>query len=284
MNIWKILLSIVSAIALVTVSIWMGQQAYSWFPIEATLEAHLIDQLFSLLVVLGTFIFLGVTGTVLYSVVFHRPLANDTSDGPPIEGNITLEVVWTLIPILIVFWIAGYSYNIYDRMSIRGSMSSDPVAPVNEIIDVTAKQWAWVFHYPDKNITSTELHLPVNQRVRLALQSEDVLHGFYVPAFRVKQDIIPKETIDIEFTPVTEGTYQLTDSQFSGTYFATMAASVVVESPENYNRWLNQAAKQKPSPAKNQAVTEYRRNSSSPVKTGWETVKPAAPPIVNYSS
>ncbi len=300
-RVWNVLTIAPIAFAIVSISLWMGKQAYSWFPVEAAAESHLVDELFSFLVVLGTLIFLGVTSTVLYSILFHRAAKDDMSDGPPIEGNLTLEVVWTAIPVLLVFWIAGYSYQIYNQMGIQGPMEaahlhmmeSAEAAPMEsgmetgdakpiENIDVVAKQWAWIFHYPNNDVTSTELHLPVNQRVRLALQSEDVLHGFYVPEFRVKQDIVPKQTINLEFTPILEGKYQLTDSQFSGTYFAANEASVVVESEDDYNNWLNTAASQTPSLAKNQAVDEYKEASESSVKNGWETVIPAAAPVVNY--
>ncbi|MCP6762282.1 MAG: cytochrome c oxidase subunit II [Fischerella sp. CENA71] len=316
----KILTFATSAIALTTTSLWIGKQAYSWLPPQAAAESQLVDDLISFLVTLGAFIFLGVTGTLMYSVIFHRAKKGDISDGPPIEGNITLEVVWTAIPIMLVLWIAGYSYQIYEQMGIQGpnehvhfrmpmgmesayaapkedagtrghgdagnllkTLSASPTLRVSasnlepvEKIDVLAKQWAWVFHYPEKNVTSSELHLPANKRVRLALQSEDVLHGLYVPAFRLKQDIVPNQTIDFEFTPIRLGKYQLTDSQYSGTYFATMQADVVVESPEDYHQWLTKAATRKPSPAKNQAASEYAQAD------GWTTVVPAAPPLVNY--
>lgn len=308
----KYLIITVSAIANAIISFWMGQQAYSWFPVQASAESHLIDQLFSFLVVIGSFIFFGVTGALLYSVMFHRAAPNDTSDGPPIEGNVTVEVVWTVIPILLVVWIATYSYQVYDQMSIRGPMEmmhlhmpkviesayaapwdfnrSQTPAPVEPIIDtnqpihVIARQWAWEFRYPYKNVSSTELHIPANRRVHLTLQSEDVLHGFYIPAFRLKQDIIPKRTIDFEFTPIREGKYRLMDSQFSGTYFAAMDANVVVDSLEDYQNWLKEAANTEPAPAKNQAATEYAASQAKPFQNGWQSVIPAAPPVVNYSN
>ncbi|MBF2008019.1 MAG: cytochrome c oxidase subunit II [Chlorogloeopsis fritschii C42_A2020_084] len=315
----KILTLITSAIALTTTSLWIGKQAYSWLPPEAAAESRLVDDLFSFLVTLGAFIFLGVTGTLMYSIIFHRAKKGEICDGPPIEGNVTLEVVWTAIPILLVFWIAGYSYQIYEQMGIQGpnhlmhlhmpmGMESAYAAPVEdkgtrgggdagnvsasaeiasnsepvEQIDVLAKQWAWVFHYPEKDVTSTELHLPSDRRVRLALRSEDVLHGFYVPAFRLKQDIVPNETINFEFTPIRPGKYRLTDSQYSGTYFATMQADVVVESPEDYHQWLAKVATHKPSPASNQAASEYAQVVNQSFPTGWATVAPAEPPVVNY--
>ncbi|NEP72195.1 MAG: cytochrome c oxidase subunit II [Okeania sp. SIO2G4] len=289
------------ALVLTAVSIWVGRLSYSWLPPQAAAESILIDDLFSFLVTLGTFIFLGVTGTLMYSVLFQRAAKYDYSDGPHIEGNVTLEVVWTAIPIFLVFWIAAYSYNIYQQMGIQGPMElvhlhtplemesaiADPLKPVTEPveeIEVFAKQWSWVFRYPENGVTSTELHLPANKRVRVALNSEDVLHGFYIPAFRLKQDIIPNHSINFEFTPIRVGKYSLTDSQYSGTYFATMQADVVVESPQDYQSWLATAANTELSPAANQATTEYMEKSTAPVEAGWPTVKPAAPPVVNYHS
>lgn len=293
----------VGAIIVTVISLWIGQQAYTWLPPQAAAESVLIDDLISFLVTLGAFIFLGVTSTLMYSIIFHRAEKGDFTDGPHIEGNVTLEVVWTAIPIMLVLWIASYSYQVYEQMGIQGptelvhlhnpvGMESayaaakdqpvDALAEPVEKIDVLAKQWAWVFHYPETNITSTELHLPSDRRVRLALTSADVLHGFYIPAFRLKQDIVPNHTIDFEFTPIRAGQYRLTDSQYSGTYFATMQANVVVESPEDYHQWLSQAATQKPTAAHNQAVSEYAQSAIQSVKTGWTTVAPAASPVVNY--
>ncbi|BAY21666.1 cytochrome c oxidase subunit II [Calothrix sp. NIES-2100] len=315
---------ITGAIAITVMSIWIGKQAYTWLPPQAAAESVLIDDLISFLVTLGAFIFLGVTSTLMYSIIFHRAAKGDLSDGPAIEGNLTLEVVWTAIPILLVFWIAAYSYQVYEKMGIQGpmelvhlhnpmgmesayaapmedketrgqrdtgtsSVAASPSLPLTasnlvpvENIDVVAKQWAWVFHYPERNVTSTELHLPSDRRIRLALKSEDVLHGFYIPAFRLKQDIIPNHNIDFEFTPIRPGKYQLTDSQYSGTYFATMHADVVVESPEDYHQWLAQAATNKLAPAENQAASEYAQAASQSVKTGWATVAPGSAPLVNY--
>ncbi|MGB5714432.1 MAG: cytochrome c oxidase subunit II, partial [Waterburya sp.] len=151
-------------------------------------------------------------------------------------------------------------------------------------VEVDSKQWAWVFHYPEKNVTSSELHLPVDQRAHFRLRSQDVIHGFYIPAFRVKQDIIPPKTFDFEFTPIRIGTYRLRDSQYSGTYFAAMQTNVVVESPEDYDRWLNKAAKQIPSAAPNQAASEYARREQKADTAVWETVVPAPSPMVNFHS
>ncbi len=293
----RIITLVAIALLLTAASVWMGKASYSWFPPQASAEAILYDDLFSVLTAIGTFIFLGVTLAIGYNIIVNRAGRYDTSDGPPIEGNVKLEIVWTAIPLLIVFFIAAYSYQTYDRMDLHGPTE---IAHLPQIIDsayadtgkttatpmtnveVDSKQWAWVFRYPEKNVTSTELHLPVNQRAHFQLRSQDVIHGFYIPAFRVKQDIIPAKTIDFEFTPILEGKYRLRDSQYSGTYFAAMQADVVVESQEDYNNWLKEAAKQIPTAAPNQAASEYARREQKSDSAGWKTVVPAPSPMVNY--
>ncbi|HEY9761746.1 MAG TPA: cytochrome c oxidase subunit II [Trichocoleus sp.] len=304
-----VIMSIYAALAAI-VSFWMAKESYSWFPPEAAAEAKLHDDLFSLFTGLGTFIYLGVIGPFFYSLIFHRAGKYDPSDGPPIEGNVPLEIVWTAVPIVLVLSLSFVSYRTYEKMSIRGPMElvhlhvpqmmeSAYAAPFDdspqkeiqgaletalpEEIDVTAKQWAWVFRYPDRNVTSTELHLPVNRRAKLTLHSDDVLHGFYVPAFRVKQDVVPNHLIDFEFTPIRTGTYRLRDSMYSGTYFAANQADIVVQTPEEYQQWLEAAAAQPPTVAYNPAAEEHERIAERVRIRGWKSVVPAPPPVVNYS-
>jgi cytochrome c oxidase subunit 2 len=298
MKLRTLLILIGAAIAIALISLWMGQAAYTWFPPQASAESVLVDNLFSFLVTIGTFIFLGVVGTLTYSILFQRAGKYDYSDGPPIEGNVKLEIVWTAIPFALVIWIATYSYQIYDQMSVLGPMehvhmiASAEAAPMEnmansqdtENIEVFSRQWSWEFHYRNQaiaDVSSTELHLPNNKRVKLTLHSEDVLHGFYIPAFRLKQDIIPGRAIDFEFTPIREGKYRLRDSQYSGTYFAAMQTDVVVQSPADYQKWLADAASTPPAPAYNRAASEYAVRS---LKGNWKTVIPAPAPVVNYSS
>ena len=282
---------------------WMGQQAFGWMPSQATAEAKQVDNLFSFLVSIGTFVFIGLTGMILYSVVFCRAPSGDWSHGHPARQDWRLETVWTVAPLLLVVWLSAQSFKIYQQLNIQGltpivhlHMLEEPVnaqtkpsqtnpdqKAVGEEIEVIAKQWSWSFRYPGSNVTSTELHLPVNQTVRLKLRSEDVLHGFYVPEFRVKQDIIPNRAITFTFTPLLEGKYQLRDSQFSGTYFALMNADVMVESQAAYTQWLSQAASRTPAPAPNSAFAEHAKRQQNG-RGGWVTIPPASPPIVNYSS
>jgi len=292
---------------LLVISHWIGQQAYSWMPLQATAEAKKVDDLFSFLVSIGAFILLGLVGMMLYSVLFFRASKEDYSEGHPSRGDVRLEILWTATPTLLVLWIAFQSFNIYQQLNILGlgqivhlhlpleshsvalaslgaspanaAIVSDVPKPASETIDVFAKQWEWSFRYPN-NLTSNELHLKVNRSTRLNLNAQDVIHGFYVPEFRLKQDIIPKRDIDIVLTPTRTGKYKLKDSQFSGTYFALMEADVYVESVEAYNQWLTQTASE-PTAIKNQAIAENIQAAKTLFKSGWYTVAPTQPAVAN---
>lgn len=291
---------VVFAVTIVLVSHWLGQQAYTWLPPAAAQEAEPIGDLFSFLVTLGSVIFLGVTGTLTYSLLFYRARRGDDTDGPAIRGNNQLEVIWTVIPILLVTWIAVYSFQIYQRMNVIGPMplvhhflAAPAIAQDNhninnntsnllpaEEIEVTAKQWAWSFYYPRYQVTTQALYLPVNRRVTLKMTSQDVLHGFYVPNFRIKQDIVPNRVIEFSFTPNQVGNYALEDSQFSGTYFALMTTQVTVEDGDRYQERLTQLAQQTPQTVKNAAQLEHEQPPQTLFKTGWHRVTPQAlPPI-----
>ena len=152
--------------------------------------------------------------------------------------------------------LAFYSIQVNEKLASLGpkqkydvavNQAPDAVATVDARrdigpIDVIARQWSWEFIYPD-GVRSSELHLPINQRANFQLSSEDVLHGFYIPAFRLKQDIIPGSVISYSITPTREGRYRLRDSMFSGAYFSHNQTDVIVESEQAYNTWLKATAK-----------------------------------------
>lgn len=273
---------------LLVVSHWIGQQSFSWMPAQATAEAQKVDSLFSFLTSIGAFMLLGVLSMMLYAVIFHRAAIHDYSEGHPSRGDARLEILWTATPTLLVMWIAFQSFNIYQQLNILGlgrivnlpieapayaQTASDGPKPASETIEVFAKQWDWSFRYPNK-VISKELHLPINRSTKLSLHAQDVIHGFYVPEFRLKQDIVPSRDIDIVLTPIRAGKYRLKDSQFSGTYFALMEADVYVESQEQYNQWVAQVA-DVPNIPKNEAAAEYLRSPKTLFNTGWYTVEPA---------
>lgn len=276
------------------ISHWLGQQAYTWMPPQATAEAQRVDTLFSFLVSVGAFIFLGLVGMMVYSALFFRAKPDDYSEGHPSRGNAKLEILWTAAPTLLVLWIAAQNISIYNQLNILGlkqivhlplespvyaasdaaAPSIDTPKPAAEQIQVFAKQWEWTFRYPNQ-VTSHELHLPVQESTRLDLQAKEVIHGFYVPAFRLKQDMIPGRKIAIVVTPTRVGQYRLQDSQYSGTYFALMSADVYVQSRTDYNQWLAMAAQQ-PTDAANLAVAEQLGPPQTLFKTGWQATSAAS--------
>lgn len=278
----------VTVAAIILASYWVGQQAYGWMPPQATDEAKKVDSLFSFLVSLGTAVFLGVSGMIGWALLTCRAQRGDFSEGHPSRGDVRLEILWTVGPMALVLWIALQSQGIYQLLDLSGlstlhHASAADVRSMRQIVslptvEVMAKQWRWTFHYPEQNIISHELHLPVHQTVNLVLESEDVLHGFYVPEFRVKQDIIPNHKINFVFKPLRLGKYKLHDSQFSGTYFALMTADVFIETPEQYKNWLSA------SPSKHTAISpaelEHRQIGESPIRhptllgSRWPTVAP----------
>ncbi|HEY9599606.1 MAG TPA: cytochrome c oxidase subunit II [Cyanophyceae cyanobacterium] len=292
------LLIAICVAVLLFVSHWIGQQAFAWMPPQATTEAQKVDDLFSFLVSIGAFIFLGLVGMMAYSVLFFRAPKEDYSEGHPSRGDIRLEILWTAAPTLLVMWIAFKGFTIYQQLNILGlgqvvhlhlpletepayaEAVSDIPKPAAEAIDVFVKQWNWSFRYSN-NVTSQELHLAVNRPTRLNLHAQDVLHSFYIPEFRLQQYIVPGRHIDIVLTPIHIGKYHLKDSLFSGTYFALMDATVYVESPQDYTQWLTQtAAEGEPTSATNQAVAEYTQPSKTLLKSGWYTIAPAQSPVI----
>ena len=292
-----------SRAALIGIAVWLGllllaslamaRAAQSWLPVQASNAAPLVDGLFRFETGVGTFVFLAVASVMAWVVLVNRAAKYDESDAEPVEGNTRLEVIWTAIPFLLVMAIAVYAIQVNSRLGILGPMEHIHArSPVEQAggyrgdrlpaaqVEVIARQWSWEFRYPAAGVSSTELHLAVDQPVTFRLVSDDVLHGFYVPAFRLKQDVIPGRAIDFSLTPTREGRYRLRDSQFSGTWFAANQADVVVESREAHQAWLKQAAASPLRPGLSEAADDYAARSAAGRK-GWPTVIPAPPPLVN---
>ena len=269
----------------------MAQWSYSWFPPQASSAAPYVDDLFALETAIGSFLWFGLTAVITWTLLFNRAPKYDESYGEPIEGNNRLEITWTIIPTVIVFAIAIYSMQVNDKLDALGpkhkyAIGTDPVA-VAEVdpratvgpIDVVSRQWSWEFIYPN-GTRSSELHLPVDQRVNFRLISEDVNHSFYVPAFRLKQDIIPGSVISYSLTPTKQGRFRLRDAMFSGAYFSQNQTDVIVESEDSYSQWLAATAKQPLQPGLSPGNELYAKRLANGNK-GWATVPPAPPPMVN---
>lgn len=284
---------LVWVVLLLALSVWMGQQSHHWLPVQASTAAPLVDDLFSLETAIGTFVFFGVVSVMVWVVLFNRAEKYDDSDAFPIEGNTKLEVIWTAIPFVLVMAIAFWTIRASDKLGMLGPMehihlrnSTEEVGGYPgdrlpaEQVEVIARQWSWEFRYPGSNVSSTELHLELDQPVSLRLVSEDVLHSLFIPAFRIKQDVVPGRAIDLNLTPTREGIYRLRDAQFSGTWHAANQVDVVVENSQAHQQWLEQAAGQPLQAGLSLAVDEFAIRQTKP-NPGWATVPPAPPPQVN---
>jgi cytochrome c oxidase subunit 2 len=225
---------------------------FNWFGEAASTQRGPIDTLFDVMIVLSCLMFSIVLVMFVYAIWKFRAKPGDESDGKPIHGNTKLEIAWTVIPTIIVLFGAGYSWAVLDDIEAK---ASDRM-PLN----VEAQQFEWTFQYPEKMIgtgssatpvTTHELHVPVNRQLDITLTALDVLHSFWVPEWGIKRDAVPandpsNEGIDNEFvvTPDKEGTYSLVCTELCGTGHATMRATVVVESQQEFDQWLNQQAQE----------------------------------------
>ena len=290
-NIGAIVIITVAVAINLVISKWMATWSLSWFPPQASSAAPYVDNLFALETGIGSFIFFGCTGFMSWVLLFNRAGKYDESDGAPIEGNTKLEITWTIIPLVTVFLIATYSMNVNMKLQTLGPkhkyaigtdptllMEADPIAEVGPI-DVIARQWSWEFVYPD-GVRSSELHLPIDQRVNFRMISEDVLHSFFVPAFRLKQDIIPGSIISYSLTPTKEGRFRLRDAMFSGAYFSQNQTDVIVETQQDFAEWLKTTAQQPLQRGLDPSRALYDRRIARGDK-GWATVPPAPAPMVN---
>ena len=267
MRIPPAILTLLVGMALVLTGLWVGQNV-NLLPADASANAPVYDELFKVLFSIGSILFIGIVGLIIYSLVRFRRRAGETGDGAAIEGNLPLEIVWTAIPAVVVLFVGIYSYDIYDRMggmtplndhSMHGMQHSDErtwggISPVSLEgdgaitplpVDVTAMQFAFIFHYPDSDITSGELHVPVGQPVALQMKALDVIHAFWVPQFRLKQDVIPGQPTLLSFTPTRAGQYPIVCAELCGPYHGGMRSSVIVEEPESFANWV---AKNSPNP------------------------------------
>ncbi len=204
-----------------------------WNPLlsnAASLQGTDIDTLFGTAIGVATVIFVIVEGTLVYSIVRFAREPGDDSDGLPLRGNLKLEVFWTAIPSAIVVFLAVYSYQILTRM--------DQVQPDALNVEVRAVQYAWQFYYPDTDITTNELYLPLNRQAHLKMQSKDVIHSFWVPQFRIKEDVLPDKVTEALLTPIELGTFSIVCAELCGDEHALMRANLVVQSAADFQNWL----------------------------------------------
>lgn len=222
-------------IILVTVLLVIGLDKAQLMPIEASAQAIPIDWMWNIQVVAMAFLFALITVPMVYSVFVFRRRAGDTSDGLHIEGITSLEIAWSSIPLVVVV-----VFSVLGARNLSDTLRRDPSAMV---VRVTGIQWSWKFEYPADPETglvvfSDELHLPVGKQVILRMTSTDVIHSFWVPEFRVKQDLVPGRLTELIITPTLEGNYEVRCAELCGTSHYSMEKPVVVQSQEDYDAYL----------------------------------------------
>jgi len=250
-----------AAIVVAAVFLMVSVLGISWFttfvpvvlPAQASAESKSVDELFHILVIIGGVVFFLIQGLLLISVIFFRARPDDLSDGPSYHGNALLEIVWTIIPALVVVFLAIVSFNVWNQ-------NSAPKAAVNMIngseiaIKVNGARYAWTHTYETERLDANGLPVVINsgdtlhtylgQNVELELRTQDVIHSYWVPAMRVKQDLLPGNPAtggrptEIRFTPVRvdgasyPAAYPIVCAELCGDGHGRMRGSVIVYEDE----------------------------------------------------
>lgn len=230
-------------VAISTVLVYLAIDAALPMPDQASVEAGIIDRLISQHMMLLSFLFSLVVVFMLYAIVVFRRKEGDDGEGEHFHGNLKLEIGWTLSPMIFVILFGYLGVTTLTQVTAEGE---------NEVV-VTANgfQWGWSFEY-EEGFPDAQLVLPVDQRAQIQLTSQDVLHAFWVPEFRVKQDLVPGQTTTIRFTPTKVGDYKLRCAELCGLTHWNMLADVRVLEQADYDAWLaERVAEITPALAKN---------------------------------
>jgi cytochrome c oxidase subunit 2 len=199
-------------------------------PPQASTAAVQIDLLFIGMSVIIAVFGVGVCVALVYFMVkYRRGHKVDRSNAP--AHNLPIEIAWTFIPLvlLLVMYVWASAVFLDLRRMPAGAME----------IYVVGKQWMWKIQHPEGRWEMNELHVPVGRNIQLTMTSEDVIHDFFVPAFRLHQDVVPGEYAKVWFKPTRVGAYHLFCAQFCGTFHSQMRGTVYVMTPADYEKWLS---------------------------------------------
>jgi cytochrome c oxidase subunit II len=200
------------------------------FPEQASTMAARVDNLYFFLLAVATFFTVLIAGLIVYYAFRYRRRAPDDV-GVSIHGGLALELTWTIVPamITVVLFVWG--------SSVFFAQQRPPDETIN--IYVVGKQWMWKFQHLDGQREIDELHVPVGRAVKLIMTSEDVIHDVFVPAFRVKADVLPGRYTSIWFQATKPGRYHLFCAEYCGTRHSGMTGEVIVMEPAEYQAWLS---------------------------------------------
>ncbi|MFN8379105.1 MAG: cytochrome c oxidase subunit II [Anaerolineae bacterium] len=224
----------------------IGTLAPHMLPIAGSTQAVQVDQLFQVMLVIGGAIFLLVEGLLLISAIHWRKRKGDNSDGPPIHGNTTIELIWTIIPAIIVIMLTVYAYTVWNN--------TRAAQPDEQQVGALGQRFAWTFSYeaglddlppnvdvstlPDAEMQasltsgekvvfqSPQLHTWVGQQVDVVMHTDDVNHAFWIPGMRIKQDLLAGLVTNIRFNPIEPGVYRIVCAELCGGGHGDMAGKV----------------------------------------------------------
>ena len=203
---------------------------FPFFPEQASAQAGQVDAIYFFMVAVTAFFSILIAGLVVFFAVKYRRRRHDEV-GYAIHGSLALELLWTIIPFLIVMVMFGWGAKVFFDIY-------RPPAGAMEIY-VVGKQWMWKVQHMDGQREINELHVPVGRPVKLIMGSEDVLHSYYIPEFRVKADVIPGRLNSLWFTATKAGIYKLYCAEYCGTKHSGMIGRIVVMEPADFQAWLS---------------------------------------------
>ena len=205
------------------------------------LSGEVVDQVFFYILAVTIFLFGLITFLMIYFVIRYRKKRNPQP--VDIHENIWLEIIWTVVPVLLVLTMFYYGLTGFNFLK------KTPADAMK--VKVVARQWSWLFEY-ENGAKHTELKVPIGKPIQLLLTSQDVIHSFYAPAFRIKQDVVPGMTNTLWFQPTELGTFDVFCTEYCGLHHANMVTKIVVLPIEEFNQWHQkekeqiEAAKGKP--------------------------------------
>jgi cytochrome c oxidase subunit II len=203
------------------------------FPPQASTMAPRVDALLYFLSAVSIFFASVISiAIVVFAVKYRRRPGHET--GVPIEGDIRLEILWSVVPLGIVMVMFYWGAVVFLEMT-------QPPANALEL-NVVGRQWMWKIQHPQGQSEINELHVPLGQPVKLIMASEDVVHSFFIPAFRTKLDVVPGRYSTIWFQPTRAGEYHMFCAEYCGTLHSGMIGRVVVMEPAEYQQWLGEGA------------------------------------------
>lgn len=205
-----------------------------WMPDNVSNYGSEVDGLFYFIYWVCVLMFMLILGWMVLFVVRYRKRAGYEANKPAPHHSTTLELTWSIIPTIVVMVIFYFGFKGFLDMATPPSHAYE--------IQVIAKKWSWSFVYPNGYVSGTELHIPADTPVRLVLQSDDVIHSLFIPAFRIKKDAVPGRYTKTWFTASTPGEYNLFCAEYCGQQHSIMKGLVVVHKAGEFEGWLANAA------------------------------------------